>query len=243
MKLGMKQFQQFSRGLGLGSLVLLIASCTINAPTSNPSPSPSASSSSAVPAAPANSAGQPTDAIDTTIVPGDRVGPITATTSYQDLLDQFGAAALTDTEVAVGEGFFEPGTAVDLGEGRSLSILWDDDARTRPAEIRNIGSAWKLAAGIGMGTSFADLKATLGTFELSGFGWDYGGTLSLEGTTLDAYSDLLVLRVQPDPTVLESANPQFESVLGEDMISADNPNLPPLKLAVTDMIVYLTPAE
>jgi hypothetical protein len=224
-------------------MVLMIASCTVNAPTSNAPPSPSASPSAAVPAVPANTAGQPTDSLDTTIVPGDHVGPITATTSYQDLRDQFGAAALTDTEVAVGEGFFEPGTALDLGEGRSLSILWEDDARTRPAEIRNIGAAWKLAEGIGLGTSFADLESALGAFELSGFGWDYGGTLSLEGTALDAYSDVLVLRVQPDPTAIESAKPQFEAVLGEDMISHDNPNLPPLKLTVTDMIVYLTPAE
>jgi hypothetical protein len=108
--------------LGLG-LCALLGACE---PTSNASSSASDSATSEVTSTDGDSADIDTDADvdaetetsvdvqlpDTMIVPGDRVGPITRDTSRDRLVELFGEAALTDTEVAVGEGFTESGTVV-----------------------------------------------------------------------------------------------------------------------------------
>lgn len=49
---------------------------------------------------------------DWLIVPGERVGPITATTSEAMLETIFGAGNVESVDVYLGEGFTEPGAAV-----------------------------------------------------------------------------------------------------------------------------------
>jgi hypothetical protein len=178
-------------------------------------------------------------AINTVMIPGERVGDITATTTRSELADLYGEAALTDEDVDVGEGFVEPGTRVNLGDGRSLSIIWSDTTRTQPVQVRNVGSDWHVPEGIRMGTSFPELHQILGPFELSGFGWDYGGTLSLEGTQLAKYDGLLVVRVQPEAELQTTED--YQAVMGEEMISDSDPHLRSLNLRVSEMIVYLKP--
>lgn len=197
-----------------------------------------------VPSAPNNSAapsgGTPSRiALNTIIIPGERVGDITATTSRAELAALFGEAALTDEDVNVGEGFVEPGTRVDLGNGRSLSIIWQDENQAQPAEIRDLGSGWHLPEGLHIGTSFPELHQILGPFQLSGFGWDYGGTLSLEGTKLANYEGLLIVRVAPQSDLNTSED--YQAVMGEEMIPDSDPHLRSLNLRVSEMIVYLKP--
>lgn len=230
--------------IGYAATLLFLTGCTVNPPMPTETQSSPANPAISAASATAPSPKAETDiALDTTILPGDRVGPITTTTSYQDLVDQFGEEALTDAEVHVGEGFFEPGTQVDLGEGRSLTILWSDEDRTQPAEVRELGAAWKTPEGIGIGTSFAELQNILGTFQLSGFGWDYGGTIDLHDTPLESYDYDLVVRVQPAIGMVESSREHFEAVLGDEMFSSDHPSFSELDITVSEMIVYLMPAE
>ncbi|MBD0268910.1 MAG: hypothetical protein ICV77_11535, partial [Cyanobacteria bacterium Co-bin8] len=113
---------------------------------------------------------------DTVVVPGERVGPIRPTTSRAELAELFGEEQLRDEEINVGEGFTEPGTVVDLGEDRRLTVVWTDDSRSKPLMAKDFGSEWKTPEGLGLGTSMAELKQELGDFELFGFGWDYGGS-------------------------------------------------------------------
>jgi len=179
---------------------------------------------------------------DTTVVPGDRVGPITADTSRADLAARFGEALLEDTEVAVGEGFTESGTIVNAGSDRTFAVIWVDDSQSEPATVKDFGTAWQTPEGIGVGTSFAELQALLGPFDLYGFGWDYGGTLVLEGSNLSNYYGSLILRLQPtDPSVLQQQAEAFAAVRGDKLISSDEPNLVALDLVVDEMIVYLNP--
>jgi len=192
------------------------------------------------PTTPSGATTDPTkDATDFAVVPGERVGAITANTSRADLVSLFGEASLTDEEVPVGEGMFQQGTRVNLGDGRSLSVLWSDESRTQISEVRDFGTAWKLPEGIGVGTSFTALQDVLGPFQLYGFGWDYGGTLSLDETPLATYGDSLVLRVQPEADV--SASEYDTTIMGEQLVSDSDPSLRSLDLQVSEMIVYLNP--
>jgi len=179
------------------------------------------------------------DAARFLVIPGEQVGDMTATTSREDLARLFGEDNLTDEEVHVGEGFFEQGTRVNLDEGRSFTVLWSDESRTAITEVRDFGPAWKLPEGIGIGTRFATLQDVLGSFQLHGFGWDYGGTLSLDGTSLEGYADSLVLRVGPASEVAPSD--YSDAIMGDQLLSDSNPDLRSLDLQVREMIVYLNP--
>lgn len=179
---------------------------------------------------------------DTVVVPGDRVGPITSDTSRTDLVEMFGETVLTDTEVAVGEGFTESGTVVADGSEQTFAVIWVDDRQAEPATVKDFGAVWQTLEGIGVGTSFAELQAILGPFELYGFGWDYGGTLVLENSNLSDYYGSLILRVQPsDPELFQQEAGAFQALQGDKLISSDDPNLPNLDLVVDEMIVYINP--
>lgn len=186
---------------------------------------------------------QPADApaadplADTLVVPGERVGPVTETTSREQLAELFGEENLRDEDVYVGEGLSEPGTVVDLGPERSFSIIWTDASKTKISVVKDFGPAWKTQEGIGIGTNFEELRSQLGQFQLYGFGWDYGGTLSMEGSNLEEYYGMLILRVQP--TSMEDSTEAASSVMGEKLFSSDDPDVQALNPVVDQMLVYL----
>jgi hypothetical protein len=179
---------------------------------------------------------------DTTVVPGERVGPVTPDTSRVDLVDLFGEAALEDTEIPVGEGFTESGTKVNPGTEQAFSIIWMDSSQAKPATVKDFGTAWQTPEGIQIGTPMTELTSILGNFDLYGFGWDYGGTIDLESSDLANYYGLLILRLQPvEPAAWQQNADAFQAVQGDKLISSEDPNLSDLNLVVDEMIIYLNP--
>jgi hypothetical protein len=176
---------------------------------------------------------------DYTVIPGQRVGQVTASTSRQQLAELYGEANLTDTEIQMGEGFTEPGTVVSFGNQPQFAVVWLDASRSRPLMAKDFNPDWKTPEGIGMGTPYTTLQTQLGSFQLYGFGWDYGGTLSLEGSQLDQYYGELLLRVDPSEASIEANREAFEASMGERLIPSTDPNLAQLDISVTDMMVYL----
>ncbi len=177
---------------------------------------------------------------DVEIVPGSKFGFVTANTSRRDLAATVGDARLTDEEFNIGEGFMEPATTVDLGD-YSFTVIWDDESRTTPLEIRSLGSAWQLPANIRMGMTFAELQRSLGAFEMFGLGWDYGGTVMLDDTTLDDYRNHLVLRMEPEPGIAESRASDFQAVLGDRLYASTDPHFQALNMHLEEVIVFLEP--
>ncbi|MEB3210837.1 MAG: hypothetical protein VKL39_05760 [Leptolyngbyaceae bacterium] len=175
---------------------------------------------------------------DFEIIPGEKFSFVTTATTRQDLAEQVGEAQLVDEDVHIGEGFMEPGTTVNLGD-YSFKIVWADDSRTTPIEVRELGPAWELPDGIQLGMSFSELQETLGEFEIFGMGWDYAGTVLLDNTSLDAYREDLILRMEPAPGAAESHSDDFQAVLGDALFESTNPHLAPLDLTLEEVIVYL----
>lgn len=231
--------------IGLG-LVGLLAACGQPPADSTPS-GPDATASAptletdSAPAAVPNAVDDPGSSEvaaadwDTVIVPGERVGPVTAATTYADLVAIFGPEALQDGEIHLGEGFTTLGTVVDSGRDRHFTVIWADDSRQQVIEVREFGSAWTTPEGIGPGSSLTDLQRVLGPFEFSGFGWDYGGTVLLTDTALAAYDGLLFLRLQPD----NWDAPELAEFIGDRPFAADNPALAALNLTVDTVVVRL----
>lgn len=213
-------------------------------PPSEPPPTTAPESAPDSPTAPtnpstSNPSGEPNASADTVVIPGERVGQVTATTSRQDLADLYGEAVLEDTDIPMGEGFTDPGTIVNLGPNQQFTVVWLDTSRSQPLMARDFGTAWKTPEGIGVGTSYAELQRVLGEFELYGFAWDYGGTLSLEGTNLDQYYGELLLRVNPSDAAAAEHPAEYEAVMGDRLFASTDPNFGPLDIAVDSMMVYL----
>jgi hypothetical protein len=137
--------------------------------------------------APEPTAGQPSNEQDArlnfTIEPGTRIGLITADkTTREAVLAAYGDKARVDSVYLV-EGMMGEGVVLFPDEPRRTAyIYWDPEVDAkRPALVRITGdttgvSDWKTTDGITIGTPITEVERLNGQpFEISGFGWDYGG--------------------------------------------------------------------
>ena len=181
-----------------------------------------------------------------TIGVAGRPGDVDAGTTHADLVGRF-AAAVRDTMVHVGEGQFEPGTVVAGTDAAvRLAVIWRDSARTTPrrVQLRGDSSRWTVGPGITLGTGLAELEQMNGRpFPLTGFGWDYGGTImgweqgALESSLL-AGDGRVILRLSPG-----AAGPLPAEVTGDGVIRSDLPALDAVSPVVSEIIVeYDAPA-
>ncbi|MDZ8070497.1 MAG: hypothetical protein RMY64_33630 [Nostoc sp. DedQUE08] len=181
---------------------------------------------------------------DTLIVPGERVGPITRKTTKRDLVKLFGASHLVDKTISGAEGIGSfAATQLNLNQGRSLLVVWSDNTRTKPLDVRNLGSAWKTREGIGVGTSLSELRKKLGNFKLYGLGWDYGGTILLDSSKLSRYQGKIILRVDAAPNASEKFLNDYQAVSGDGTFSSSNPHWKPLGIRLAEIIIVLNSSE
>ncbi|MDF5706482.1 MAG: hypothetical protein PUP90_02080 [Nostoc sp. S4] len=181
---------------------------------------------------------------DTLIVPGERVGSITRTTTKQDLVKLFGASRLVDQTISGAEGIGSfAATQLNLDRGRSLLVVWSDNTRTKPLDVRNLGSAWKTREGIGVGTPLSELRQKLGNFKLYGLAWDYGGTILLDSSKLSRYQGKLILRVDAAANASEKYPNHYQAVSGDGTFSSSNPHWKPLGIKLAEIIVVLNPSQ
>ncbi|MBD2109738.1 hypothetical protein [Nodosilinea sp. FACHB-13] len=179
----------------------------------------------------------PGEDFDKLVIPGERVGPVTAQTSRADLASFYGEAALSDRPISLGEGSTEVGTVVNPGTDQQFAVVWADDAQSRPRLIKDFGQAWQTPEGLGVGAPYAEVQAVLGDFDLYGFAWDYGGTIVLEDTTLAQYDDILWLRLAPSDAAIAAHLEAYEATMGDEIFASSDPNLTVLEPSVYEMVV------
>jgi uncharacterized protein with HEPN domain len=174
------------------------------------------------------------------IVPGERVGPIIASTSEADLRKSFGAAAVLSKDIEIGEGVTEPGTVIyESSPDKALAVTWKDVSRMRPSEVIICygeiqgNCLWRTADGIGIGTTLKDLeRRNGGAFDLAGFGWDYAGRVtSWNGGKLSGMR--LPMMLGPDSNALYALNEDEKmAVMGEQTVQSSHPLMQKLNPAV-----------
>lgn len=176
---------------------------------------------------------------DSLIIPGKRVGAITSETTRTDLVQIYGESNLKDETILQGEGTVSvAATKVNQGTPSALTIFWKDEARKEILYIKGFGRQWKTPEGIGVGTSLQELRQKLGEFQLTGFGWDYGGSVNFKDTKLSKYQGKLSLTLNPsDENVYGKYPKQYGAVSGDINLSSTNPNLEPLDVRVYQMTV------
>lgn len=120
------------------------------------------------------------DSLSWICIPGIQVGPITSLTSEKDLIRIYGRENITrDTIFA--EGLFTLATFLFPNTKNELKISWKDTinfAQPDWIHITKTNTDWKTDNNISIGTSLKELeKINEKHFTITGFGWDYGGTV------------------------------------------------------------------
>lgn len=167
------------------------------------------------------------------ILPGD----FSPDTTLQDLQRRFGTGNVKVEEIPGAEGESFRGVVLFPDDPSLRATVYFQDERSllglAMVSIDEDRSQWKLAPGIGIGTSLSELRRINGRpITFSGFGWDYGGTIiDWHGGELAPASDEAVFaRVQlrmPQDDVGEKAYPQ-----GESRFSSDDPRWKGLDITV-----------
>ncbi|MCJ8282635.1 MAG: hypothetical protein MJK14_23135 [Rivularia sp. ALOHA_DT_140] len=175
---------------------------------------------------------------DTFIIPGKRIGLITAETTRADLVEIHGETNLKDDVILGGEGTISfPVTKINSTKPGALTIFWTDESRSKISHVSGFGRQWKTLDSLGSGTSIDGVSDVLGKFQLNGFGWDNGGFVYLEGTNLSQYKDKLGLRLDVEYSTTQKYPKQYQAVSGDSRFSSTNPNLKPLDARISEMIV------
>jgi hypothetical protein len=120
--------------------------------------------------------------IDWLIVPGQRVGPITASTTRSELDAMFGKENVQERNLDISEGPESATVVFGNDVSAALAITWD---RERPSTIHicfgtQTGPCrWRTAGGIRIGLPIRELeKLNEKSFQLTGFGGEPQGTVT-----------------------------------------------------------------
>lgn len=171
---------------------------------------------------------------------GGAIGP---TTAHADLAGAFDSR-LIDTMIHMGEAQFVPGTVVFPDDPlRRIELVWLDSARARPWRVQLTGDStvWSVGPGITLGTSLSDLaRLNQAPLSLTGFGWDYGGTVmgwnqgALEQALLGG-NGRVILRLAVDSASVGSDDAL--AVSGDGIFPSDNRAMQRLDPKVRQIIV------
>ena len=184
---------------------------------------------------------------DWRIVPGERVGPITAATTRADLSRLFQGAPAKDDEIELAEGVLEPATHI-----ADLAIVWSGkSADAHPSRIficrgrRRTSCQWQTSDKITLGVRLDRLEQLNGRpFSISGFGFDYGGNvLSWNGGKLARLDcgPRLVLTLDGDRgrdgrLTLDLTPDERHSITGDKPVASDTPAMRKVNPSVTEMV-------
>lgn len=183
-------------------------------------------------------------ASDFLIIPGVRVGDIAEKSSETDLKKSYGGAEVIEFEVTLGEGETEMGTVVFPKDGKKrIEILWfEPKTKINPKRIQISGEAsvWHTSDGISIGTDLKKLEKINGkSFRLSGFNWDYSGTVSSwnEGALQKPFHEKGRIILRLAPTDKFTGNSEIHKVSGDREFLSSNQVMQKINPSVYQIIV------
>jgi len=171
-------------------------------------------------------------------------GPVRPNTREVDLVRLLGRKNVRRDIWTGPEGDKQPATVLFPGTDSEAWVFWKNDAYKIPADvlIPRRGRSWRTAEGIHIGATLDTLVSLNGKhFRISGFFWDYGGTVrSWEGGQLDRFDPKLTVRLYPTADLATLPDSDIDAISGESaIVFSDTPALQRMNITVVELIVYL----
>jgi hypothetical protein len=182
------------------------------------------------------------DSADWLIIPGARVGAITAKSTLADVARTYGEANVRLKRVHGAEG--DPGVVSLVlfpdDSTRRIEVAFSDTVNLRyprMVTLRGSLSMWHTIAGVSLGTTVDELqKLNEKPFEFNGFGWDYGGQIvNWHGGAMSRDTSIAI---RLDALHLFDNKP-YRSVMGERKVSSSNRLARELRPYVGEIDVHL----
>ena len=168
------------------------------------------------------------------IVPGQRVGLVTALSTEYTLREAYGSDNVSMRSVSMGEGVQEEGVVIFPGTNDEVEIVWDIEAAGgHPAFVRitKENTRWRTKGGVTIGMPIWKLEELNGgPFALNGFEWDFAGLVT-DWNRGKFNEHLIVVLI---PTNFEALD---EELMGDIKIFSNDLRLRPLELKVGSMAV------
>ncbi len=171
---------------------------------------------------------------DFLVIPGERVGLITATTTEAALQDIYDAKDLKIQSIPIAEGDTQEGGVLYPGTRNELEIIWESEASEGTPAFVRIGrdsTEWRTRDGITIGTTLEKLEDLNGKpFTFYGFEWDYGGLIT-DWNDGNLSSNLIIALIPQNFDKLSN------DLLGEVQLSSDDPRVRALQAKVGSIVV------
>lgn len=168
-------------------------------------------------------------------------------TTPESLATTFGEANVVSADVHVGEGEYEPGAIIFGDTEDRISVTWKDAPNRRSpsaVRIRSAGSSWETPHGLRIGLDLQSVEEINGRpFELTGFGWDYSGTVvSWEDGHLEAPPGApcrIIARLSPartgdDPDLRQA----YRQMVGSFSHSSEHPAMQLLNPTIYELLLW-----
>lgn len=207
----------YRKFLRLTALFLCVVACS-------PKPSPQSESASALSA-----------------VTGDRIDcatPVGPNTTADELKSGYGKD-LVFGDVGGPEGTQLMGAILYPDDPkRRIDVVWWDEARTVVSTVRTRGENSRVTGplGVHIGTPLAQVEATNGKpFQISGFGWDYGGYGDFTGGKLGSLDGGCHISLRFDN--VDGKGVAADGIMGEVQVQSDDPRVRAYAPVVTEISV------
>jgi hypothetical protein len=107
-------------------------------------------------------------------------GPFARDATHASVVKAFGSRHVSYQAIQVPDDEGVKATVIFPGNpARRTEIIWRDTKLRRGPNTVTAGPAWRTADGVTVGASLAEIEKLNGRpFTLSGFDWDYGGTVT-----------------------------------------------------------------
>lgn len=168
---------------------------------------------------------------DFIIEPGLRLGPITAATTEEMLVELFGEENVRHDTIWFAEGHTETGTILFPGTPNEVEIVWNEEGAPSILRLSKPGADWITATGLKVGSSLQEVESVnLRPFQFYGFGWDFGGAvIDWKGGRM---TPALMLTLAP--ANMDDLGNKF---WGEVILSSDDPELQAANIVVSVLMI------
>lgn len=172
------------------------------------------------------------------IIPGISFGEILINSTEDDLVNIYSEDNVTTDDINEGEGSFRIATILFGNTSNETIIFWKDESKNPEKIIINQeGSDWIINSNIKIGTTLDELvEINNSDFTLTGFAWDYGGTiLSWENGNLEEFEGIII-RLSGDFENLSGE--EQKQISGDFELRSDNEILKKMNCKISEIVFY-----